>query len=70
VRVEEKEKSHEVIMSVGTIIWETDVTTDFNGVDSVKKRSRKMQVVTCKSTLRYQSMYKLEVDSSKNRILY
>lgn len=29
----------------------TDVTTGFNGVDSVKKMSRKMQVIACKSTL-------------------
>lgn len=57
-----------MIVSVGTIIWETNVITDFNGVDSVKKMSRKMQVITCKSTLPYQLMYKLKVDNSKNQI--
>lgn len=46
------------------------MTTGFNGVDSPKKISRKMQVIACKSTLCYQSMYKLEVDKSKNQLLY
>lgn len=43
-----------MIISVGIIIWETHATTDFNGVDSVKKMSGKMQVITCKSRLHYQ----------------
>lgn len=57
-----------MIVSVDTVIWETNVATDFNGVDSVKKMSGKMQVITCKNTLPYQLMYKLEVNNSKNQI--
>lgn len=59
-----------MITGVGTIIWETNATTGFSGVDSVMKMSRKMQVIACKSTLCYQSMYKLEADNSKNQILH